>query len=159
MEQNLNTTETIGAWKSIQVASLEEIHYCPNYLTNNNAHKLQLFGSTETLDFLPIVEKISISDLPQRTKSGFLYRIKMTAEFNCASSLIDNYFKKYLNKKVMFIAQDNNGIEKAFGSKNHLLFFNYQESRGKNQEQGVKTTITIEGRIAQKPVYIKSELV
>lgn len=159
MTQNINHQESIGSLKSIQIASVDEIKYCPNILTNSNSHKLEIVGTSDTLDFLPLVEKISVSNRSQRTKSGILYRIKITAEFNTASSLIDSHFKKYHHKKVVVVAQDQNNQERVYGSEKHPLFFNYQESIGKQQEQGQKTTLTIEGKISQKPVYIDTSMV
>lgn len=159
MDQNLNQLENFGAWKSIQVASEDEIKFCPEILTNSNSYKLEIFGAAETIDLLPLVENISVSESKQRTKSGILHRIKITVEFNCATEVLDSYFKKYLHKKVIAVCQDNNASEKVYGSKNHLLFFNYQESRGKKAEQGVKTTLTIDGKIPQKPVYINVSMV
>ena len=116
MDTNINALETIGAWKSIQIASVDEIVTCPNILTNHNSNKITIVGDYQTFDFLPIVERISISDQKQRTSSGFVYKIKIGIDFDHASKEIDDYFSSYLNKKVIAIAQDNNGNEKIFGS-------------------------------------------
>lgn len=154
MDQNLNYSETIGGWQSLQIANLDEVTFCPAILTNKNAHKISITGRSDTMDFLPSIETGAVSVRTVRTSSGYAYRIKITIEINYASPEIDDYFNFYQNKKVVVLGIDNMNRFKFYGSKTSPLFFNFSVNVAKNQEQSSKTIINIEGETTQKPVYI-----
>lgn len=153
--ENITLHEPTGGWLNVQIASIEEITYCPQLLTNENASSIVITGEHETIDVLPIPERFTVSVNPRKSKNGTTYNINISFDFPLQSSLIDDYFNKYKNKFVVALCTDTNGKVKIFGSKNHPLEFSYQEIQGKKLEDTSMTRITVEGTIGQKPVYLQ----
>lgn len=152
--ENTNILEQTGGWLNLQFATLAELKVCPNIITNQNAHLVQIEGTPDTIDVLPIPERFMVNTTPQKTKTGTIYTINISFDFPHQSASIDSYLNNYKNKKGVVIGTTTNHKVKMFGSKNHPLDFSYQEINGKKLEDAAITRITIKGTIAQKPVYI-----
>lgn len=152
--KNLTFQEQTGGWKSIQIATLEEIQNCPEILTNANAHKIEVFGTADTIDITPIPETFVVNAPPKKTAAGLLFRIKIFFEFPYQSHLIDDYFFKHINKKCIVFGETSFGAVKVFGSKRHPLHFIYEQVNGKKLDDKPLTRVTISATISQKPVFI-----
>lgn len=154
--KNITSSEKLGGWKSVQIATLDEIRNCPNILTNNNAHNLEVFGSENTIDILPIPGSIVINAKPTRTKSGVYYSINIQVDFPVQETTIDDYFSDILQKKFIAIGTTLSGSERIFGSKNHPLQFMYEYTNGKKIDDSEITRVKIFGKTIQKPVFISN---
>ena len=152
--ENTNNLETTGGWLNIQFATLSELKVCPQIVTNENASLVQIQGTSDTLDVLPIPERFSVNVTPSKSKIGTTYNISISFDFPHQSASIDNYLNAYKNKRGVVIGTTTNYKLKMFGSKNYPLDFSYQEINGKKLEDAAITRITIKGNIPQKPVYI-----
>lgn len=154
---NVSNNEDLGGWFNVSVFSVDEIVSCPDILTNKNAIDIELNLSGEELNFLPIGENIIIRETPRRVSNGFIYGIEGSFEVNIQSPEVDDYFNKYINKKVILIAQQWSGVKRLYGSKKFPLMFTYRNINGRRTEDGQRIQITVSGDIPQKPVYLVGE--
>jgi hypothetical protein len=152
--ENTNNLEQTGGWLNLQFATLDEVKYCPQILSNENANLVEIEGTPDTIDVLPIPERFSVNVTPRKSKIGTTYSITISLDFPHQSASIDNYLNAYKNKRGVVIGTTTNQKLKMFGSKNFPLDFSYQEINGKKLEDSAITRITISGNIPQKPVYI-----
>lgn len=151
---NIKLKEQTGGWFNVIIVTLDELIECPAILTNDNARRVVLAPAASGLDILPVGENIKITEVPRKTKSGFLYSIKGDFEVAYQSKELDTYFKSYLNKKVALVGIKHTGQQKLYGSKKFPLDFSYQFINGTKYEDGIKVRITVSGKIPQKPVFI-----
>ena len=152
--KTIDKYEETGGWLNLQFATLEELIFCPEIVTNKNANTIQIEGSEDTIDIVPIPERFMVNVTPRKTKQGTFYNISITLDFPYQAKDIDDYLNIYKNKKGIVIGTTTNSKIKMFGSKNHPLNFSYQEINGKKLEDSSITRINIKGNIPQKPVYI-----
>mgnify|MGYP003115507548 CR=1 FL=1 len=155
----MTTLDTInkeqpGGWLNLHVMGLDEIIYCPAHLTNDNAHLVEIVGSNDLLDVLPVGESITVTETPQNTTSGVIYNIQASVEYGQQSKALDSFLEKYLGKKVVVIGVKPSGLQKMYGSKRFPLEFSYQYSNGKKFEDGSYTRVDISAKTAQKPVVL-----
>ncbi|MFV9552071.1 hypothetical protein [Algibacter sp. PT7-4] len=151
---NTNLEEQTGGWFSVNIISVDDLEYCPSFLTNTNAFSIKISLTDDDLNILPVGEKINITAPPQKSTSGILYNIKADIEFKNQSKKIDTYLNKYLNQKVVLIGVKHFGQQVIYGSKQYPLDFYYQNINGKNYEDGSSIKVVISGKIPQKPVFI-----
>ena len=150
---NITFEEQTGGWFNVTIVTLEEIE-CPDILTNDNASSVVISSAESELDILPVGEGIKITEIPRKTKSGFLYNIKGNFEIAYQSKALDTAFKNYLQKKVVLVGTKHSGQQKMYGSKKFPLDFSYQFVNGTKYEDGTKVRVTVSGKIPQKPVFI-----
>lgn len=151
---NITDKENVGGWKSIHIATLNEIVSTPDLLTNNNASQISINQLPSSLEIYPVAESIKITETPKLSASGISYSLKINIDFYYTSSEIDDYLNAYLHKKVIVIGKKNSGTEKIYGSKNHPLKFSYTLLEGQSFEDGAKIKVTISATTIQKPVFI-----
>lgn len=153
-EFDVSKNEDLGGWFNVAIYATNEISFCPDFLTNLNAHSIVYGESDEILDFLPVGENISISEPIRKGKNGATYSITASFDFSMQSEEIDSFLHKYLNKDVMLIGIQWSDRKKVYGSKRFPLAFSYELINGKNLEDGNRIRVTVSGDIPQKPVYI-----
>lgn len=151
---NVSSNEDLGGWFNVSVFSVDEILNTPEILTNKNAIDVEFDLNGEELNFLPLGENINIRESSRRRNNGFLYTIEAEFEINVQSAEVDDYFNKYLKKKVVLIGYQWSGISRMYGSKKFPLQFNYRNINGRRTEDGHRIQVTVSGEIPQKPVYL-----
>ena len=156
IDVNISLEEQTGGWFNVSIITLDEFEQCPDVVTNTNASSVVFSPSYSEVDILPVGENIKITASVQKTKSGSVYNIKGAFEIAYQSEQLDNYFKKYLHKKVVLIGIKHSGQQKMYGSKKFPLNFSYQFISGKKYEDGSKIRVSIQGKIPQKPVFIRN---
>ena len=152
---DVSKDEQSGGWFNVSVIPVEELSFCPEILTNNNANKI-IINDTEGMDILPVGESIKISEVYKKTKSGAMYSINGEFEFDYQSKEIDTYLNRYLSKKVILIGVKHFGSSKIYGSKRFPLDFSYQLINGQKYEEGTRIKIIVSGKSPQKPVFINN---
>jgi hypothetical protein len=151
---NVREKEQQGGWANIQIVSLDEFVYCPDVLTNENSASIVIISELDGLDVLPVAENLKITEPLSRTKSGIIYNIRGDFEISCQTKQLDDYFDKYVLKKVVMIGTKHYGQQKLYGSKKFPLIFSYTYLNGQKSEQGSRIRIRISGKIPQKPVFL-----
>jgi hypothetical protein len=152
---NIAILEQTGSWQSIQIATLDEIKTMPDIVTNDNASQIEIVGTVDTIDILPLPENINISHSKTQSKKGVEHSIKIQFDFPSQSTALDNFLYQYEGKKVIVIGVKPFGTEKLFGSKLSPLLFDYDLIDGKGIDDGSVTRVIISGKTTQKPVFIK----
>ncbi|WP_340074517.1 hypothetical protein [Leptobacterium sp. I13] len=154
--ETVNTAlkEQPGGWFNVQIATTDELTFCPDVLTNENAGSVVVTPASNGLDILPVAESIRINESIDKTKSGIIYTIKGEFEIPYQSKALDTYFNDCINKKVVLFAIKRYGQQKLYGSKKFPLEFSYDPVNGQKYEDGNSIRVTVTGKIPQKPVFI-----
>ena len=154
---DVSKDEQSGGWFNVSIISIEELFFCPDFLTNSNAETIVVDDDeADSVDILPVGESIKIRETSKKTKAGYVYTIKGEFEFDYQSKEIDDYLNRFVTKKVILIGIKHFGSRKIYGSKRFPLNFSYQLIDGKKYEDGTRIRVVLSGKIPQKPVFINN---
>lgn len=152
--QHISLQEQTGGWFNVSIATLEELVFCPDILTNDNASSIVINPGPTTVNIYPVGESIIISETPQKTSSGLIYNINSQFDIPIQSKDLDTYFNDCIQKKVVLIGIKHDGQQKLYGSKRFPLTFSYKFINGKKYEDSGSIRVTVSGKVPQKPVFI-----
>lgn len=147
--------EQLAGVATLDFYLLTECDNFPEVLTDVNANEVTYDPEINNVEATIQPDSITTNFNNRVSANGELWQPNLSAKFITISEALEQLLDQYANKPGIAILCLNNGFKKMVGSNLEPLYLNYTTNEGATiDDSNASTTITITGKMRQRPVYI-----